>query len=570
MKLRSPSKRHFFTAVFLWGVAFLAYADNLSAAANSPKMGAPLFNNLGDYHHPITTQSPLAQRYFDQGLLLFYGFDSGESIRSFQESIHLDPTCAMCYWGLALALGSKNNMPMNGHEKQEAISALKKAQAFVNPKNLKENAYISALSQRYVSALPAKKNTSYTFCHGASLATKEEAQLYATAMHQVALQFPKDVDAQDLYAFSLFDVNQWHFWQRHGQPYPNTLDIVNTLQSVFTLNPDNIAAHHYYIHVMEQSQHPDKALASANFLREAVPGAEHLLHMPSHIYLLTGRYHEASKANQKAIAAFKQYQVNCLAQGFEPEINYLYQHNIHFLWVSAAIEGRRALALKSAKALVQQTPLPWLKQDNYLQLYLPVPYFAEARFAEWHAILQEKKPPEEYQYVLGIWHYARGVAYLHLNKTHLAENELTQLQQLAKQGPIAKNMDEFGETQLKIAVEELAALLAEKAGKNQKMLTHLEKAVQLQDNMGYKEPPSWYFQTREALAYALLKIGQPAQAEIIFKQSLEQYSQNAWTLFGLEKALRAQNKTNEAAQVEKAFQYAWRYADIPAPIPSIE
>jgi tetratricopeptide (TPR) repeat protein len=548
-------------------IIFFAFPAPSLAENQKIKLEAPLFSNLGSFHHPISTKIALAQQFFDQGLILFYAFESGESIRSFREAIRLDPNCAMCYWGLALALGSKNNMPMNGHEKQDGYAAIKKAEQLVSPDNTIESAYIDALSKRYSSYKILDQNPTTAFTHGASLAENNEAKDYAIAMYRVVQMFPKDVDAKSLYVFALFDVNKWHFWSRNGKPEPNTLEIIKTLESIFALDPHNVAANHYYIHVVEQSLHPERALKSADFLSNAVPGAEHLLHMPSHIYFLMGRYHDAVIINQKANEAFKKYQLDCRTQGFEPEINYLYLHNLHFLWSGATMKGQSTLALETAKELVRQIPSSWLEKDNYLQLFIPVLYFAEARFGKWKEIINEQKPDSEFQYAVGIWHYARGMAFAHLNKLNQAENELTQLQEITKQGSVQNNLGTFGEEQLKIAVQVLLATLADKKEQDITMLTHLKKAVELQNNMEYKEPPSWYFPTQEALGYALLKTEHATEAEVIFKQDLKKYPKNAWALFGLAKSLKKLGKHQEANRVEKEFKEAWKYADIVSPIP---
>lgn len=544
------------------------------------EQGAPLFNNLDHYHHPIQTQSPLAQRYFDQGLLLFYGFESGESIRSFRESTRLDPACAMCYWGLALAIGSKMNMPLDGHEHQEAFNAIKKAQELVDPDNQVEKDYITALSQRYAGSF--EKNSSEMIEHGASIVSNKEAEAYEKAMHRLVQQYPYDLDAKDLYAYSFFELNKWQFWTRDGKQKVNTSEILKALESVLAVDPHNIAANHFYIHVTEQSPHPENALISADFLRNAVPGSEHLLHMPSHIYILTGRYHDASIANQKALFALKQYQIECQKQGFKPEINYLYQHNLHFLWYAAAMEGRSNLALTTANTLKNSLPAAWLKKDSYLELFLPIPYFAEARFGKWHDILNEPKPRSEFQYTVGLWHYARGIADVNLNKLNDAKNEFFQLEKIAQGGSnianlpknqiacMQQNLGKYGSDVLRIAVEVLAATIADKESRSADAITHLKNAIKLQDNMDYAEPPAWYYPVSELLGYELLKQGNVTEAEIAFKHDLHQYPNNGWALFGLEKSLRLQNKNKEAEKINEEFKKAWSRADLKTPIIGIQ
>lgn len=543
----------------------LGYSSFLLAENPPEKLQAPLFDNLSSFHHPISTENPFAQQFFDQGLTLFYAFESGESIRSFREAVRLDPTCAMCYWGLALALGSKNNMPMDGNEKQEAIEAIKKAQQTVDPENALEVAYIKAVSKRYASNSIVAKDISKSFTQGASLAKNTEAADYAIAMRQVVQKFPQDIDAKNLYVFALFDVNKWGFFSHDGEPKPNTLEIVKTLESVLSLDPKNIAANHYYLHVIEQSRNPEKALASADFLRDAVPGAEHLLHMSAHIYFLEGRYQDAINANQTANTAFKKYQADCIVQGFEPAVNYLYFHNLHFLWAASLAAGQSALALQTAQELVREIQL-WLKKDNYLQLFLPTPYFFEARFGKRDEILKEPKPDNEFQYALGMWHYTRGLANVHLNNIQDAENAFQALQVITKQGAVEKNLGQFGLEQLNIAVEVLAASLADKQGENQLMLKHLKNAVRLQDKMDYKEPPAWYVSAREELGNAFLKTGHFSKAEKVFREDLKKHPKNGWVLFGLVKSLRGLGKKEEAEQIEKDYKEAWKGADILSPI----
>ena len=547
---------------------FISIGVSRAVPIDAPKvkLQAPLFDNLGTFHHPISTKDPLAQRFFDQGLLLFYAFDYGESIRSFREAIRLDPSCAMCHWGLALALSSKTNTPLNGHENQEAFNAIKKAQQIVDPKNPIEKAYINALAKRVTSkSVSSKKMTGSCCMVGDKLPGSQEALNYAKAMHKVMQQFPNDLDAKNLYVFAIFDVNNWDFFSTDGKPKPNTLAIIKVLKEVLRVDPKNIAANHYYIHVLEQSSHPEQALSSANFLRDAVPGAEHLLHMPAHIYFNLGRYQDAIIANQKAIAAIKKYQTNTLTQGFKPEINYLYLHNLQFLWAAASMSGQSALAQKTARELVRETPAAWLKQENYLQSSLPYPYYSEVRFGKWPEILNEAKPADTFQYTIGMWHYARGLANIKLNHIKAAENDLQKLRAIVKQGPIDKNLGSFGLDQLNIALHILEAAFAEKKENNRAMLEHLKKAVQIEDNIGYREPPAWYFPTREALGYALLKKGRFAEAAIAFELDLKKYPNNGWALFGLAKTMQQLGRKAEANRLEKAFKASWQHADIATP-----
>lgn len=529
------------------------------------KLGAPLFKNLGNYHHAINTKSPLAQQYFDQGLILYYALDFPESIRSFQESMRLDPECAMCYWGFALAVGSKNDKTTTGKEKENALSAIKKAQELVDKNNILENAYIEALSYRYSQKSSSEAKKDCPHCHSISIVSKEESQAYANAMKKVIQKFPQDIDAKNLYAAALFDVNEWEFFNKKGEPEPNTQEIIETLESALKIDPKNPAANHYYIHVIETSSSPIRAMLNADYLRDAVPGASHLVHMPSHIYILTGRYHDSTVASQKAVEVFKDYMSDIRKQGFEP-LSFSNQHNLLFVWTSAIMEGRSMLALETAQELVQQASE--LKKIDNQQFFSVIPYFTKARFGMWKEILDEPTPKKDSSFQMGIWHYVRGLAYTHLMLSEEANEELIKLKEIAKKIPDSMNEKKDGdeEEQLKIAVEILEATIAKKEEQPDVMLAHWLEAIKLLDNFGYREPPPWYFPIGDGYAAALLKIGRPKEAESVYKLVLKQYPENGWSLYGLAKSQREQGKNQEADETEKRFIKAWSQADIKLPV----
>lgn len=533
------------------------------------ELHAPLFDDLGAFHHPITTSEPMAQRFFDQGLVLFYGFEWGESIRSFREATRLDPNCGMCYWGLAMALGSKINAPMSGDEYQIAKSAIQKALSLKAYESLGEQAYIQSLSKRF-SHRP-KKLTSpiHLSCHlpSASLdaASKKEQREYVAAMKQLIKSNPDDLDAKALYVYAIFELIDWKFWAAHGKIHPMTPILMDTLKEVLVKDRSHIGANHYYVHVMEQSPKPHEALDSANRLRTLVPGSEHLVHMPSHIYLHTGQYHEGSASNVQAISAFKKYNKTCIAQGYQPEINYNYFHNYEFLRYTATLEGRSQLALTTSRKMLKQPYPSWLKNELSLQWFMPIPYFVESRFAMWREIMKEKKPLEKYQYALGMWHYARGVALAQEMKINQALQEEANLKKIIITGPNDKTLQKNGITLLKIADATLNAVLMDKQGKDSAAITFLKAADKLQSDMGYHEPPDWYFPAKEALADAYLKSDHPLQAKETYEQVLRIYPHNGWALYGLAKSLKILGKDQEAIRVERSYKEAWRYADIPAP-----
>ncbi|KTC81358.1 tetratricopeptide repeat protein [Legionella brunensis] len=542
------------------------------AKIQQTKLEAPLFDDLGSIDFPISTQVPLAQRFFDQGLILYYGFEWGEAIRSFKAATKLDPHCGMCYWGLALALSSKMNAPMSGLEYKEAREAIHKAVTLKDYETPTEQAYINALALRFKH--PPKEQIpemlSAFSCHDASSSSDksspEEIAAYTTAMKALIKNYPLDNHAKALYAWALFETIEWKFWDIDGKINPVTPQIIAVLKEALAKDKRHIGANHYYIHVIETSPYPEKALDNANLLTTLVPGSEHLVHMPTHIYMLTGLYHEGSNSNLQAIAAFNNYNKTCRAQGFEPEINYLYLHNYDFLRTTATMEGRKALALSAASSLVDNPFPDWLANESSLQWFIPVPYYVKARFAMWKELLNEKKPLDEYQYAQGMWHYARGMAFVHLNDQIAANKELHALDKIIQAGPNNQNLQENGITLLKIAQAVLQANIANAKKDKGATLSYLQVAMKLQQNMRYHEPPDWYFPVKEMLADAYLKWGQPKKAVTLYEQALKQYPKNGWALFGLTKSLRQLGNTSKAEQTEKAFHAAWKYADIPTPV----
>lgn len=540
------------------------------AETKAQKLQAPLFNNLSSFHFPVSTKVPLAQQFFDQGMVLFYGFEWGESIRSFKEAIRLDPNCGMCYWGFALASVSKINAPLSGHEYRDAKNAIQKALSLKNNETSVEQAYIQALARRFQhkpkKLMPANGILS---CHTSStvvdVSSQTELSNYAKAMKKVINMYPSDNNAKALYVYALFDMSQWNFWDANHKINPVTSTIIKTLKSILSNDKLHIGGNHYYIHVIEQSPNPENALDSADRFKTLVPGSEHLVHMPAHIYFLTGQYHEGSQSNLQAIDTFKTYNKTCHEQGFNPEINYLYFHNYDFLRTTAAMEGRKQLALSAAREMLNQPFSTWLTNELYLQWYIPIPFFVEARFGMWRDILKESRPNEKHQYALGMWHYARGMAFVHTGNIINAEKESSALNKIIHKGPTDYNLQISGVYLLKIADSILKATLADHKGNEQLMLIYLKKADKIQHDMGYHEPPDWYFPVKEMLGDAYLKWNHPKQAIEMYKQDLKQYPKNGWALFGLARSLRQLGKDQEADQVSQEFKEAWKYSDIPAP-----
>lgn len=518
-------------------------------AVATDKPTAPLFNDLGDHHHPVTTDSPTAQRYFDQGLILAYGFNHAEAIRSFREALRLDPECAMCAWGIALAYGPNINAPMGEEAVAPAYDALTTAQKLAPHATQAEQAYIHALAKRYVAAPVADRSTL--------------DRAYADAMRDVAADNPDDLDAATLFAEALMDTMPWDYWVDPETPKPATTEVMRTLESVLERDPDHPGANHFYIHIVEASSSPHRAEAAADRLGHLVPGAGHLVHMPSHIYYRVGRYEDAVKANEMAAAADESYITQCNAQGFYPAA--YYPHNVHFLWAAASEEGRSAVALAAAKKLVERVPEASFKDYPFLEEFRPVYWYALLRFARWQDMLAEPAPGSGLVYSNGMWHYARGIALVGVGRGEDANAELEALRDAAASDAVAelKLFSGSSATELmKIATHVLSAEIASVGDDHDAAIEELRAAVAIQDRLPYTEPPPWYFPVRQGLGAELLRAGRASQAEAVYREDLEQYPRNGRSLFGLARSLEAQGKSDAARVVERRFHDAWASADV--------
>jgi tetratricopeptide (TPR) repeat protein len=514
---------------------------------------APLFNDLGPHRRAVTTSSDLAQRYFNQGLVLTYGFNHAEAARSFREAQRLDPSCAMCFWGEAYALGPNINKPMDPADNTRAWvvvqGALRTAAAHATPV---EKALIEALAQRYTEKAPADRS--------------DLDRAYADAMRRVARAYPDDADVQALFAEALMDTMPWDYYTAQGEPKPETQEAIAALERALEIDPHHPGAIHYYIHAVEASHTPERAEAPADRLRNLVPGAGHLVHMPSHIYLRVGRYHDASEANVRAAGADETYINQCRAQGFYPAA--YYPHNIDFLQSSAGFEGRSAVAIDAARKLRGSLAEGAVEQFPTAEEYLPRYLYTLARFGRWEEILAEPRPDPKLRYLTGAWHYVRGLALAATGRVDAAQAELERVRALRDEPGASELYFLSGATPaqlLDIAAAVLEGRIAGARGDWASALAPLERAVALQDALPYTEPPSWYFPNREALGHALLQAGRPADAEAVFRTQLEKTPRNGWSLFGLAQSLRAQGKTEEAALVEDRFREAWKLADVSLP-----
>ena len=523
-------------------------ADTLAQRA-----GAPLFEGMGDYHMPITTADPDAQRYFDQGMVLAFGFNHAESIRSFRAAQTLDPQCAMCFWGEALATGPNINVTNNGKavmapaERVSARAAIDVALALIDGITPKEQDWIRALDARY---------------DGQSDTSRDPLdRAWADALAVMAERYPDDTTVASVYAEALMNTMPWDYWGPDGEAKPDTQAVIASLEAVMAADPNHPLALHLYIHALEASSNAAKAEAAADRLADLVPGSGHLVHMPSHIYFRVGRYQDSAMANIRAAEVDEAYIAQCNAQGFYPAL--YYPHNIHFLWASATMQGQSALSLDSARRVVANVRVEQVEQFPTIQFFRTVPMLSLVRFARWEEILAEPEPYEPFAFARAIWHYGRGVAHAALGDAEAALTELAAIEALEPEvdeifmGNVYPARDLLG-----IAKSLLIGEVAYRSGDAAAAVLAFEEAVSLQDALPYTEPPFWYYPTRQSLGAALLASDRVAEAQAVFEADLEQYPMNGWSMFGLAEALRRQGDNTAAAEVTARFETVWQFADV--------
>jgi tetratricopeptide (TPR) repeat protein len=516
------------------------------------RAGAPLFDGMGSHHHEITTADPGAQRYFDQGLIIDFAFNHAESVRSFRAAQTLDPNCAMCYWGEALALGPNINVTSNGkvvmseEDRGTAFAAVQKALVLKEGVSQQERDYIDALAVRY---------------NGDPSTPREPLDLaYVDAMRKVHHKYPEDDDAASLFAESMMNTMPWDYWLDPENPKPLTEEVLTALETVLERSPSHPLANHLYIHAVEASANPDRAELPADTLADLVPGAGHLVHMPAHIYWRVGRYHDASEANVKAAAVDEAYIEQCNAQGFYPAA--YYPHNIHFLWAASSMEGRSKVAIEAARKVAANVQLEMIDQFPGVEFFNTIPLLALTQFGRWDEVLAEPQPPEHLEFSNGIWHYVRATAYARKNDLDAARTERDKLV-LLRDATDVHFLDTIyypATKLLKIADELVLGEIAMAEGNADDAIAHLEIAVATQDELPYTEPPFWYYPTRHALGKALLVAGKAEEAEAVYRRDLEDYPRNGWSMFGLIESLKAQGK--DASDVMDKFALVWSHADV--------
>jgi len=528
--------------VFLWA-SFLAAAQEKTAPGKPADLS---LTAVGRQHHPIATRSKNAQAYFDQGITLIYGFNHEEAARSFQRSAELDPASPMPLWGIAMAVGPNYNLDVDAEREKIAFEAIQKARTLAANAPEIERDYVEALVVRY-SGDPSPNY-------------KTLARDYATAMKGLSAKYPDDLDAATLYAEALMNLNPWKLWGHDGKPAENTEEIVRVLESVLTRNPLHAGANHYYIHTLEASPNPERALPSAHRLDALVPQAGHLVHMPAHIYERTGFYAEAARNNTEASKVDQAYAEKTGQVGSMYDLMY-HSHNQHFLAMAASMEGNYAEAKRAADAMAARL-LPHAKMMPMLDGFMATPIWVDARFGKWQEILLRPQPMLELAGTHALWRYSRVLAYAQTGKLNEAvkekeafDSEAASFSADAFFGEMNKARDVFG-----LAAHVLEARIAEAKGQKDESIEHWQKAVDMQDNLNYDEPADWYYPVRESLGAAFLNAGKPAEAEQVFRADLLQNPRNPRSLFGLKESLAAQGKTADASWVERQFAAAWKNA----------
>ena len=512
---------------------------------------APIIDGLDVLHYPITTSNPEAQKYFDQGLVLSYGFNHAEAARSFYYATKLDPDCAMCYWGFAYVLGPNYNAGMEPDNYERAYEAVQKAIQVSKNATLKEQDLIKALATRYV-AEPVEDRRDLDIA-------------YSEAMKELYKSYDDDPEIAALYAESVMDLYPWNLYDKEGEPKDWTPNVIALLEKVMKKNPDHPGAHHFYIHATEASNTPERALASAKKFDDGlVPGVGHLNHMPSHTYIQTGDYHKGSLANIRAVEVDSAYVTLCHAQGVYP-LAY-YPHNYHFLAATATLEGNSNWAFLGADELAKRIHPDLMKEPGWgtLQHFYMIPYFVDVKFGKWDKILK-RKLTDSLLYPEAISHYARGMAYLGKKDLSKAKSELRQLENLAKNEQLKElsiwginTMDDIVEIGKKVLKGEILA----SEGKFEESIALLTEAVELEDNLNFQEPPDWFFSVRHNLGAVQIEAGNYADAITTYQEDLQNLPRNGWAQHGLKLAYEKLDDKKRVEQLQEEIRDSWATADV--------
>jgi tetratricopeptide (TPR) repeat protein len=515
-----------------------------------------LMSGLGNLHHPVSTKNAEAQQFFDQGLRLIYAFNHDEAARSFQRAAELDPQLAMAWWGVGMAVGPNYNLPVDAEHEKIAVNAVNKALALSGNAAPIEKDYIQALAKRFSS----DANPDYHQLDAA----------YSNAMQALSQKYPDDLDAATLYADSLMNLRPWKLWNADGTPAEGTTEIVATLESVLRRDPNHMGAMHLYMHAVEASPNPERALPYADRLAAQTPNAGHLVHMPSHIYIRTGNYDGARVQNADAAKADERYISATGAQGVYPLM--YYSHNLHFLAIAAGMQGRCADAEDAAKKLSANVR-PAVSEMPMVEAFMGIEFATDVRCAKWDKLLNTQTPKTQTPVLKAFWLYSHGSALAAKGKIADAEAEEKQLAAIEKATPreeiFMPPVENHTWQVMHIADDVLSARIAAAKGDKSAAVTLLRDAVANQDQLKYNEPPDWYYQVRESLGGMLLQTGDVRGAEQVFREDLQRNPRNPRSLFGLAESLKRQGREYDASWVQKQFDMAWQGADVTLTVESL-
>jgi tetratricopeptide (TPR) repeat protein len=530
------------------GLAFVLVATPVAAQHDgAPARPPPLYEGLGSLHRTVTTSSPQAQQYFDQGLALTYAFNHEEAIRAFREAARLDSTMAMAYWGEAFAMGPNINLPMDPATEPVAFAVVQRAQALAAGATPVERDWIAALAERYAP-------------EGSANRTARDSA-YASAMRTLHERYPDDPDIAVLYVESVMDLRPWDYWTSAGTPQPGTEPIVSALERVLAAHPDHVGAIHFYIHAVEASPDPLRGQKVADRMPDLIPAAGHLVHMPSHLYRAAGRFADAAALNERATGVDRRYIAEQRPAGMYPFM--YFNHNLHFVAMASAMTGESARSLAAADELVKNVTPEIVARMPPIEMFAPVRLQILARFGKWEELLWEPEPPMAQRYHKAMWHYARGLAHTAGGDYAKAKVELDSVRAIRKAMP-AEYLVSFnsGPQVLAVAENVLAGEWASRQKRHREAISALRAAVRYEEELRYDEPPTWYFPARHALGAALLAAGKPADAEKVYEEDLKVNPGNGWSLLGLAQSLEARKRNSEAADVRRRFDAAWVAADV--------
>ena len=518
------------------------------------KAGAPLLNGLGSHSFTISSKVEGVQDYFNQGLIMAFAFNHAESIRSFKAAQKLDPNCAICFWGEALALGPNINVTSDGkaimspQERLDAFKRTNKAIALIELASPKEKDFILTLKSRY---------------NGDVNSSRVPLDIaYAKAMAELSSKYPDDADAASLYAEALMNTMPWNYWAEDGNPKPDTIKVINTIESVLDKDPNHPLAIHLYIHAVEASSDPGRAEEAADRLADLVPGAGHLVHMPSHIYWRVGRYEDASLANIAAAKVDEEYIAQCNAQGFYPAL--YYPHNVHFLWAASTMEGMSDLSIESAIKVSNYVSPEQIRNIPFLEFFHTIPLLSYVRFAKWDRVFSYERPDDDFKFSNSIFNYALSVAHaangnlLEANRFQsmiLNDIESEEVNAMVMAGHPTKSL-------MKIASLLASGSIDMYSSKYNEAIASFKEAVIIQDTLPYTEPPFWYYPTRQTLGHALLMNKSFEEAALVFERDLKDYPRNGWSYFGLHVAENELNNQEESIEALNKFKEIWGRADI--------